>query len=728
VERPIDPRFWERIVEDIGDALVVADTDLRIVAANAAAARLAGVEAPVLIGKSRLEVFGGDEAELRKVLATGELLNTVEELHIGSETRYYDTRYLALNFDGIDYLFSATRPVDKDRERLHRDILRSEEKLRAQHERIRALYLAAAQNSANETQIVSTLELGCKLLGLELGSIYDSADGDTLVHSVDTRPREADEPGAEIPPRICRLAIATNGALALDSLAGIPFFGEPQPGETPIGAFVGAPIDVAGQRYGSLNFASVTPRAEPLEATDRDLVQLMTVLVGGAIERRRVRSHLRSLAYYDSLTGLPNRVLLLERLADALVSEHAVEHPCAVLFLDLDRFKDSNDSLGHALGDRLLQLVGERILSCVRSADTVARMGGDEFVVLLHEPNDVDEVVAVTERLLRAIDSSFNVGGFEQYVTTSIGVAISPSDGKDAETLIKHADIAMYKAKERGRNTYALFTPELNATVSARLSQEKGLRKALERNEFIVYYQPIINLRARRIYGLEALVRWNHPTLGLLGPDTFIPAAETSGLIVTLGEFVLRDACAQVQQWHDAGFGDLRLAVNLSARQFHGTTLAAQVQSALEDTHFPPTLLELEITESAAMADAGHSIDIMRDLRRLGTHIALDDFGTGYSSLSYLRRFPVEAVKIDRSFVGNITRDTDDKTIVRAVIGMAHSLGLAVVAEGVETSEQVEFLRREGADRAQGYLFCAGRPPADIDRFLRSWSAVSQVG
>ncbi|HEY0797989.1 MAG TPA: EAL domain-containing protein, partial [Candidatus Baltobacteraceae bacterium] len=711
-----------------GDALVVTDTDLRIIAANASAARLAGLPAADLTGASRVAIFGGDEAELKLLVSSGGVLNTVEERRIDGELRYYETRYLVIEFGDTNYLFSATRPVDHDREQLHRDIVRSEEKLRAQHERIRALYLAAAQNSANETQIGSTLELGCKLLGLELGAIYDSADGDALAHVVDLRPREADEPAAEIPARICRLAIATNGALALDSLDGIPFFGEPQPGESHIGAFVGAPIDVAGQRYGSLNFASVMPREEALEATDRDLVQLMTVLIGGAIERRRVRSHLRSLAYYDSLTGLPNRVLLLERLSEALNSDHAAEHPCAVLFLDLDRFKDSNDSLGHALGDRLLQLVGERILSCVRSADTVARMGGDEFVVLLHEPRDVAEVVAVTERLLHAVDGSFNVSGFEQYVTTSIGVAISPSDGQDAETLIKHADIAMYKAKERGRNTYALFTPELNAMVSARLSQEKGLRKALERNEFIVHYQPIINLRARRIYGLEALVRWNHPTLGLLGPDTFIPAAETSGLIVTLGEFVLRDSCAQVQRWHDEGFGDLRLAVNLSARQFHGTTLAATVQAALEDTNYPPGLLELEITESAAMADAGHSIDIMRDLRKLGTHIALDDFGTGYSSLSYLRRFPVEAVKIDRSFVGNITRDTDDKTIVRAVIGMAHSLGLAVVAEGVETSEQVEFLRREGCDRAQGYLFCAGRPASDIDRFLRSWSAVSQVG
>jgi diguanylate cyclase (GGDEF)-like protein len=600
---------------------------------------------------------------------------------------------------------------------LRSDISRNEEMLRTQHERIRALYLIAAQNAGSEAQIKATLELGCKLLGMELGTILEM-DRPGFAYTVDRRLDELEVPPAEIPERICRLTIATNGALTLDTLQGIPYFGEPQQGEPRIGSFIGAPIDVAGQRYGSLNFASIEPRKEPLEAADRDLVQLMTVLIGGAVERTRVRSHLRSLAYFDSLTGLPNRLLLRERLIEALADENATRHACAVLFLDLDRFKDSNDTLGHVAADRLLQMVSERLTACVRGGDTVARIGGDEFVVLLVHPNGVDHVVSVAQRLLRAFDAPFNIGGIEQYMTTSVGIAVAPNDGTDAETLIKHADIAMYKAKERGRNTFALFTPELNAAVNARLNQEKSLRKAIEREEFIVHYQPIVDLRTQRAHGVEALVRWNHPVLGILGPESFIPGAEAGGLIIQLGEQILRQACGQAQAWRDAGCENLHLAVNLSARQFHGLSLSTQVRAALAESRFPAELLELEITESAAMTDTAHSIDIMRELRRLGSRIALDDFGTGYSSLSYLRRFPVDAVKIDRSFVRNIMRDGEDKTIVRAVIGMAHNLGLAVIAEGVETDEQVEFLRREGADRAQGYIFSPPRPAEEIGAYL----------
>ena len=600
---------------------------------------------------------------------------------------------------------------------LRSDFYRTEEMLRTPHERIRALYLIAAQNAGGETQITATLELGCKLLGMELAAIHETGQ-EEVTYAVDRRSEETDSAAAHIPVRICRLALATNGALALDSLAGIPYFGEPQEGETPIGSFIGAPIDVAGQRYGSLCFASIEPRKEPLEAADRDLVQLMTVLIGGAVERTRVRLHLRSLAYYDSLTGLPNRLLLQDRLAEALGDESEARHSCAVLFLDLDRFKDSNDTLGHVVADRLLQMVSERLIGCVRGGDTVARVGGDEFVVLLVKPVSIEHVVSVAQRLLRAFDEAFNVGGIAQYMTTSVGIALAPSDGDDAETLIKHADIAMYKAKERGRNTFALFTPELNVAINARLNQEKSMRKAIEREEFIVHFQPIINLRTRRLHGVEALARWNHPVLGLLEPETFIPDAEANGLIVRIGELILRQACAQAQAWRQAGCAQLHLAVNLSARQFHGSSLTSQVRCALAESKFAAELLELEITESAAMSDTAQSIDVMLELRRMGAHIVLEDFGTGYSSLSYLRRFPVDAVKIDRSFVRGITRDGDDKTIARAVIGMAHSLGLTVIAEGVETQEQMEFLRDEGADFGQGFLFSEPRAAEDFGASL----------
>jgi diguanylate cyclase (GGDEF)-like protein len=599
------------------------------------------------------------------------------------------------------------------------DLSRSDEMLRTPHERIRALYLIAAQNAGGEAQITATLELGCKLLGMELAAIHETGQED-VTYAVDRRSQETDLSAAHIPVRICRLALATNGALALDSLEGIPYFGEPLEGETRIGSFIGAPIDVAGQRYGSLSFAGIEPRKEPLEAADRDLVQLMTVLIGGAVERTRVRLHLRSLAYYDSLTGLPNRLLLQDRLAEALGDENEARHSCAVLFLDLDRFKDSNDTLGHVIADRLLQMVSERLIGCVRGGDTVARVGGDEFVVLLVQPVSTEHVVSVAQRLLRAFDEPFNVAGIAQYMTTSVGIAVAPNDGTDAESLIKHADIAMYKAKERGRNTFALFTPELNVAINARLNQEKSMRKAIEREEFIVHFQPIIDLRTRRLHGVEALARWNHPVLGLLEPETFIPDAEANGLIVRIGELILRQACAQAQAWREAGCDQLHLAVNLSARQFHGSSLTSQVRSALAESKFPAALLELEITESAAMSDTAQSIEVMQELRRMGARIALDDFGTGYSSLSYLRRFPVDAVKIDRSFVQGIMRDGDDRTIACAVIGMAHSLGLIVIAEGVETQEQMEFLRSEGAEFGQGFLFSEPRSAQDIGAYLDS--------
>jgi len=603
-------------------------------------------------------------------------------------------------------------------------------RLARQHERVRELYLCAAGSTlSSEAQIQATLELGCKLLGMEFGTIYDAAeDGGAIAFSVDTRERSGPEGPYVLPQRICRLSIATVGALALDELGAIPVFGEPLPGELKLEQYLGTPIDVAGVRYGSLNFASTQPRAESLEATDRDLAQLMSVLVGSAIERRRSRAHLRSLAYYDALTGLPNRVMLAERLDDALMASFESRTECAVLFLDLDRFKDINDTLGHALGDRLLQLAAERILGCVRSSDTVARMGGDEFIVLMPKVPGVADVTVLAERLLASLDDPFFIGGFEQYVTTSVGVAIYPGDGRDAETLIKHADIAMYRAKDRGRNTYHLYTPELNAGVTVRLSQEKGLRKALERGEFTAFYQPIIDLAGRRIHGVEALARWRHPTLGLLRPDAFIASAETSGLIVTLGAFILEDACRQVKCWHDGGFPDLRLSVNLSARQFRETQLMAQIYAALERTGFSPHLLDFEITESVAMGDAQASIEILRELKSAGVRISVDDFGTGYSSLGYLRRFPIDAIKIDRSFVKDVTSEPDDAVIVRTVIGMAHSLGLSVVAEGVETHEQLAFVEREGCDRVQGFYYCPPLPAPEFERYMHAWNSLPRVG
>jgi len=596
-------------------------------------------------------------------------------------------------------------------------VRRAEREVAVQSGRLRELYLVAATaESTPELLIASTIDAGCRLLGMTAGSLYD-AEADRSVSTV----------GNPIPRRLARLALATDGALALDDLRGVPYLGEAEFGEQPPCVYVGTAIEVGGVRYGSLSFAADEPRSAPFTPSDRDLVQLMGVLVSSAIERGHSRARLKHLAYNDQLTALPNRAWFVERLRDELVLARAAAMRVAVMFLDLDRFKDINDSLGHALGDRMLRVIGDRLTAVVGSEGLVARMGGDEFIVLIGSDPPTELIDALAQRIIAAIDEPLVIDGYEQFLTTSIGIAIFPNDGDDADALIKHADVAMYRAKERGRNTHQFFTPALAAALSSRLSQEKSLRKALERDEFVLHYQPQFELEGERLVSLEALVRWQHPQLGLIGPDQFIPSAEMSGLIVGLGDWVLETACRQIREWQAIVPG-LRLAVNLSARQFHQTALSEKIRDLLARTGLRPDHLEIEITESVAMSDAAFSIQILEELGRAGVRLAVDDFGTGYSSLGYLRRFPLDSLKIDKSFVREILVEPDDATIVRTVIGMAHSLGLDVCAEGVETREQLAFLRAEGCDRVQGFLY--GRPMAaeDVEGFLARRGNRAPVG
>jgi diguanylate cyclase (GGDEF)-like protein/PAS domain S-box-containing protein len=596
-------------------------------------------------------------------------------------------------------------------------VRRAEREVAVQSGRLRELYLVAATaDSTPELLIASTIDAGCRLLGMTAGSLYDG-EADRSVSTV----------GTPIPRRLARLALATDGALALDDLQGVPYLGDAEFGEQAPCVYIGTAIEVGGVRYGSLSFAADERRAEPFTPSDRDLVQLMGVLVSSAIERGHSRARLKHLAYNDQLTALPNRAWFVERLRDELVLARTAETRVAVMFLDLDRFKDINDSLGHALGDRMLRMIGDLLTAVVGSAGLVARMGGDEFIVLIGNDPPTELVAALAERIIAAIDEPLVIDGYEQFLTTSIGIAVSPNDGDDADTLIKHADVAMYRAKERGRNTHQFFTPALAASLSSRLSQEKSLRKALERDEFVLHYQPQFDLDGDRLVSFEALVRWQHPQLGLIGPDQFIPSAEMSGLIVGLGDWVLETGCRQIRAWQAIVPG-LRLAVNLSARQFHQTALSEKIRDLLARTGLQPDHLEIEITESVAMSDAAISIQILEDLGRAGVRLAVDDFGTGYSSLGYLRRFPLDSLKIDKSFVREILVEPDDATIVRTVIGMAHSLGLDVCAEGVETREQLAFLRAEGCDRVQGFLY--GRPMAaeDVEGFLARRGNRAAVG
>jgi diguanylate cyclase (GGDEF)-like protein len=452
------------------------------------------------------------------------------------------------------------------------------------------------------------------------------------------------------------------------------------------------------------------------------------------IERRRAEEA----AYYDTLTGLPNRTLFQERLPHALALAERSGQMLAVMLLDLDRFKTINETLGHAEGDRLLREVAERLTGCVRRSDTVARFAGDEFALLLMQITHTDDVariarrtedaVEVAQNVLRVLEPPFVSGQHELYLTASIGIGLYPNDGEDSQTLWKNANSALYRAKEQGGHNYQFYTADMNAKALQRLTLENSLRHALERDEFVLHYQPQVDIDSGQIVGAEALVRWQHPELGLVSPSEFIPLAEDMGLIIPLGEWVLRTACAQNKEWQEAGLPLMRLSVNLSARQFQQPKLAEMIARALSETGLEPEQLELELTESALMGNAETAIETLRQIKATGVRLAIDDFGTGYSSLSYLKRLPIDVLKIDRSFVCESTTAPDDAAIVMAIIGLAHNLKLKVIAEGVETEEQLAFLRLLRCDEIQGDLCSRPLAAADFKRFADGFQNDAAAG
>ena len=425
------------------------------------------------------------------------------------------------------------------------------------------------------------------------------------------------------------------------------------------------------------------------------------------------------LAQHDSLTDLPNRILLNDRLAQAIALAYRHQKKAGLLFLDVDRFKHINDSLGHAVGDRLLQSVAQRLVACVRSSDTVSRQGGDEFVILLSEMAHARDAAVIAEKVLLTLAAPHSIDEHELHITGSIGIVTYPDDAIDAETLMKNADFAMYHAKDAGRNNYQFFKPDMNFRAVERQSLENGLRHALEREEFVLHYQPKIDLESGSIIGVEALVRWRHPERGLVSPAQFIPVAEECGFIVPIGRWVLREACRQARMWQEWGLPAVRIAINISAVELRAKDFVAGVRGILAKTGLEPNYLELELTETFLMQDSRSTVAVLQDLKALGVHLALDDFGTGYSSLSYVKRFPIDTLKIDQSFVRDIATDADDASIVSAVISMGKSLHMRVVAEGIETREQLEFLKKHDCPFGQGYLFS---PP------LGAWEFAQLLG
>ena len=431
-------------------------------------------------------------------------------------------------------------------------------------------------------------------------------------------------------------------------------------------------------------------------------------------ERMQAEERVWHVAHHDALTGLPNRSLLQDRLAQALMVADRANCGVAVLFLDLDRFKSVNDSLGHDVGDALLKSVADRLALVVRDVDTVCRLGGDEFVIVLGEVTVPDDAVMVAERILAALGRPVDVMGHSLRASTSIGISLFPEDGRDAQTLMKSADTAMYTAKNRGRNNFQFFSQEMNVVATRFFQMEQQLRHALEHAEFVLHYQPQIDTSAHRVCGLEALVRWQNPAGGLVPPAEFIGVAEETGLILELGDWVLREACRQLRAWYDAGWPQVSMAVNLSPRQFQQKDLVARVRQTLDEFGISPQSLELEITESSLMHSVEDALAQVQALADMGVRLAIDDFGTGYSSLAYLKRFPVSRLKIDRSFVRDVCEDRDSAAIVASIIGLAKSLGMEVVAEGVETAPQLAALRGEGCLLCQGYLYSKPRPAEEV--------------
>jgi diguanylate cyclase (GGDEF)-like protein/PAS domain S-box-containing protein len=419
--------------------------------------------------------------------------------------------------------------------------------------------------------------------------------------------------------------------------------------------------------------------------------------------RKAAEAQVNYLAYHDALTGLPNRTLFMDRLENALAGARRKNEKLAVLFLDLDRFKNINDSLGHSFGDQMLKVVAERLRECVREQDTVARVGGDEFLILLSEMEHEAEPALAARRILNAMGRTFVVHGRSMSTSCSVGVSMFPEHGADGETLIKNADAAMYCAKDDGIGKVRVFESAMNSATVAELTLENDLRTALEAGEFFLEYQPQMEIATGRITGIEALLRWQHPALGLVPPDRFIPIAENSGLILPIGEWVVRAACAQAKEWRGAGLAVAPVSVNVSALQFRQEGFCALIRRALRESGLPPEYLELELTESVLFSSADVMQTVLQELKAMGVALAIDDFGTGYSSLNYLKQFRVGKLKIDRSFIRDVVTDSDDATITKAIITMGRSMAMKVVAEGVETEAQLAFLREQGCDEIQGY-------------------------
>jgi diguanylate cyclase (GGDEF)-like protein/PAS domain S-box-containing protein len=713
----------QALIDKVPDKLWVKDADSRFIIVNKAVELEYGLPASQIIGKTVFDLYPREVAQ--------ELFETEQRIiQSGQSTADRDERIIDASGQGR-WLSTTKVPLLDEQNKaagllgLSRDITerRQAELLRAGQGQILELIAMSAPLDEVLDRLVSLVE--SQLTGI-LGSILLLDDqGAHLRHGAAPSLSEAYTKaidGVRIGPKVgsCGAAAHRRETVVVADIATDPLWedfrelasehGYRSCWSTPI-------FSHRGLVLGTFAMYSRTVRT-PTEV-EMALIEVTTRISGIAIERKHAEDRIHFMANHDPLTGLPNRKLLNDRLVQAILYARRYDRWATVVFIDLDNFKVVNDSLGHSAGDELLKIVADRMVRCVKPTDTVVRFGGDEFVILLFDqPANADLVSANLQKIRTAISEPVCIDGRTLQVTSSIGIANYPKDGDDAETLIGHADVAMYRAKEIGRDNFQFYTQDMNARVCEKLALQEELRNAIARSEFYLLYQPQVDLRTGRVFAVEALIRWRHPSLGIVPPDKFIPLAEETGLIVTIGDWVLHEACRQNRAWQDAGGPHITMSVNVSARQFAEKNLVERVARALDESGLQPVYLELELTETLIMQDVSAAIATMKELQTLGTGLSIDDFGTGYSSLAVLKSFPVSRLKIDKSFITDLVDDENDRAVTAAIISLGQKLNLRVIAEGVETDSQMAFLRENNCDEMQGYHFSRPVAPEDIEKLI----------
>lgn len=626
-------------------------------------------------------------------------------------------------------LLKQSRHLQAEMEKEHAAIKTWSTRLSELYDASRALLAVLAHTSAETDLLQAGIEALARFLQARYGAIGLLDERGELRHFVHTgiSPEEAKRIG-HLPEGkgLLGVVIKENVVLRLENMATDPRSAGFPSHHPPMKSLLALPISNNGRVYGRI-YLSDKYSGEPFDTDDEMLAQSfarsLALVLDNAREMEEIkhaRQHLDYMAHFDALTGLPNRTLLADRVQQSVA--HALRHGgmVGVMFIDLDNFKKANDTLGHGFGDQLLKAVAERISHCLREGDTVARLGGDEFIVMLPEIENSQKAAHVAHKILDCLSAPFEIGSSELYITASIGISVCPDDAEDIDGLLANADAAMYHAKKLGKNNYQFFTSNMNIKAQHHVLLENHLRKALERDELLLHYQPQISLESGKVIGMEALLRWNNPELGIVPPGDFIPIAEESGLIVPIGDWVMHNACKQGKIWQQSGT-PIRISVNLSGRQFqlhNRSQLLNSIVQILDKTGLSPELLELEVTESIMMEYLDATLDILNHLKKIGVRFSVDDFGTGYSSLSYLKQLPIHALKIDKSFINDIIHDPNDAAITSAIVAMAKQLNLEVIAEGVETEQQLEFLTKLQCHTVQGYYFSRPVNPEEASAFL----------